>query len=50
MGFAAGAVSGVACMEMRLILDMHAFGRESRQQLGRDDILHSHGLFLWSLP
>jgi len=43
MGFPAGPVSGMAFMQMRFILDMHALRRKGREQLGGDDILHSHG-------
>jgi hypothetical protein len=44
MGLAARPVSGMALVQMGFILDMHAFRRESREQLCRDDILHAHGV------
>jgi hypothetical protein len=42
MGLAARPVSGVALVQMGFILDMHTFRRERREELCRDDILHSH--------
>ena len=40
------AVSGVAFVQMGFILDMQTFRRERRDELCRDDILHSHSLNL----
>src|SRR6201999_2331923 len=42
VALAAGAVPGMAFMQMGFVLDMHAFRRESRDQLCRNNILHSH--------
>jgi len=46
MGFAARSVSGMALVVMGFILDTQALRRESRLQLCRDDIVHSHGAWL----
>ena len=46
MGFAAGPVSGMALVVMGFILDTQALRRESRGQLCRDDIVHSHDVWL----
>jgi hypothetical protein len=43
MGFAARPVAGVALVLMGFILDAQALRRQSRRQLGRDDIVHGHG-------
>ena len=40
--FAARPIAGMSFMQVGLVLDMQAFGRESRQQLCRNDILHAH--------
>lgn len=42
MRFASGPVSSMSLVEMGFIFDMQTLRRESRQQLRRDDILHSH--------
>jgi hypothetical protein len=42
MALAARPVSGMSFVQMGLVFDMQALGRESRQQFRRDDILHSH--------
>ena len=39
---ASGPMSCVSLMKVRFIFDMHTFGREGRQQLCRDNILHPH--------
>jgi hypothetical protein len=46
MALAAGAVAGMALMEMRFVLDMQALRCESSHQLRRDDIPHSHLVIL----
>jgi hypothetical protein len=46
MRFPAGAVACMAFMQMRFVLDMQAFRCESRDELGRNDVLHSHDRFL----
>jgi len=42
--FAAGPVPGMSRMQMGFVFDMQTFGRESRDQLCRYDVLHSHRL------
>lgn len=42
MGLAARPVSGMAFMQMRFVLDMQARRREGGDELGGDDVLHSH--------
>ena len=44
MGLAAGAMSGMAGMLMRFVLDAQAHWSESLAQLFRDHILRCHGL------
>jgi hypothetical protein len=34
---------GMALVQMRFVFDVQAIGRESRNQPGRYDVLHSHG-------
>jgi hypothetical protein len=46
MGFAARPVSGMALVVMGFILDAQALRRESRRQLCRDNIVHSHNVWL----
>jgi hypothetical protein len=43
MSLAARPMTGMAFMQMRFVLDAHAFRREGRAQFRGDDILHSHG-------
>jgi hypothetical protein len=40
--FASGPVPGMPRMQMGFVFDVQALGRESRNQLCRDDVLHSH--------
>ena len=42
--FASRPVSGMPRMQMGFVFDMQTFGRESRDQLCRYDVLHSHRL------
>jgi hypothetical protein len=42
MALAALPMSGMAFVQVGFILDMQAFGREGRDQLCRDDVLHRH--------
>src|SRR5579883_3096557 len=42
VGFAAGAMSGMALVPIGFVFDAKALRRESRHELGRDDVLHSH--------
>jgi len=46
MGFAARPVSGVALVVMGFILDAQALRRECRGQLCRNNIVHSHDVWL----
>ena len=46
MGFAARPVSGMALVVMGFILDTQALRRESRGQLCRNNIVHSHDVWL----
>src|SRR5580704_9277361 len=46
MGFAARPVSGMALMVMGFILDAQALRRKSRRQFCRDNIVHSHNVWL----
>ena len=41
--FTAGPMPGMPGMQMRFILDVQTLWRKGRNQLCRDDILHSHG-------
>jgi hypothetical protein len=41
--FTAGAVPGMPGVQMGFILDVQALWCKSRNQLCRDNILHSHG-------
>ena len=43
VSFTSGPMSRMPGMQMRFILDMQTLRRESRYELCRDDILHSHG-------
>ena len=42
MRLAARAMSGVALVQMRFVFDVQALGGESRNQLSRYDVSHSH--------
>jgi hypothetical protein len=46
MGFAARPVSGMALVVMGFILDAQALRRERRGQLCRNNIVHSHDVWL----
>ena len=46
MGFAARPVSGMALVVMGFILDAQALRRERRSQLCRNNIVHSHDVWL----
>jgi hypothetical protein len=46
MGFAPGPVSGMALVVMGFILDTQALRGESRRQLCRNNIVHSHDVWL----
>ena len=46
MGFATRPVSGVALVVMGFILDTQALRRECRGQLCRNNIVHSHDVWL----
>jgi hypothetical protein len=48
MGFAAGPGAGVSGMQIGLVDDFDAFGREGFGQLFRDDVSDRHGLTLVS--
>jgi hypothetical protein len=39
---AARSVSGMSLVQMGFVFDVHTLWRESRNQLGRYDVLHSH--------
>ena len=39
---AARSVSGMSLVQMGFVFDMQALRGESRNKLGRDDVLHSH--------
>ena len=43
MGLAARPVAGMALMQVGFVVDLKAFGTESRGQLSCDDILDAHG-------
>ncbi len=42
MSFAARLVAGVSLMQTGFVFDVQAFRRESRNELGRYDVLYSH--------
>ncbi len=42
MRLAARPMAGVPLMQTGFVFDMQAFRRESRDELGRYDVLHSH--------